>query len=321
LKPTLTWQLQSDASGSFDAELGYVTGGMSWDAAYNLVLPEKGDTIDLVGWVTMDNQSGKSFMDAKIKLMAGDVNKIEPRSKARRMLAMGGAMASEAAPVVTEKAFDEYHLYTLERPATLLDRETKQVEFVSGNGIKSQAIYVYDGAKVDQYGGWNWEMIRGNREYGTESNLKVWVMREFTNSKTNHLGIPLPKGKMRFYRRDADGQIEFTGENTIDHTPKDELVRMPTGDAFDLRGERKQTDYKMHSSEHWLDESFEIKLRNHKKEAVTIRIVEHLYRWPTWQITEKSQDFKKTDSHTVEFPVTVKADGEETVSYTVHYTW
>jgi hypothetical protein len=323
LKPTLTWQLNADRSGALDAELSYVTGGMSWQADYNLVAPEKGDTLDLVGWVTMDNQSGKSFNHAKIKLMAGDVNKIQnengPRGFSRRAMAtLGGA-----APVVTEKTFDEYHLYTLERATTLLDRETKQVEFVRADGIKSRPIYVYDGAKIDpnRYYGWGFENIRNDRDYGTESNPKVWVMREFMNSESNHLGIPLPKGRLRFYRRDADGQMEFTGENTIDHTPRDEMIRVATGNAFDLVGERKRTNHNLDSNRRMLDESFAIKVRNHKKEAVEIRVVEHLYRWPTWEITEKSNTFLKTDAQTIEFRIEAKPDAEETVTYTAHYTW
>lgn len=320
LKPTLTWQLQSDSAGTVDAELGYVTGGMSWSADYNLVMPENGDTIDLVGWVTMDNQSGKSFENAKIKLMAGDVSKINEGEVRTRFFAMAKAEAA-GPPPVTEKAFDEYHLYTLQRSTTLLDRETKQVEFVSADGIKSQPIYVYDGAKIDQYRGWDPMSVRNDREYGTQSNPKVWVMREFKNSKQNNLGMPLPKGRLRFYRRDADGQMEFVGENTIDHTPADEMIRVATGSAFDVVGERKRTDYKMDNRAHTMDETFEIKLRNHKKAAVTVRVVEHLYRWSTWQISDKSTDFKKTDAQSIEFPVKVAPDAEETVTYTVHYSW
>jgi hypothetical protein len=324
LKPTLTWQLNADQGGALDAELSYVTGGMSWQAAYNLVAPEKGDTLDLVGWVTIDNQTGKSFKQAKIKLMAGDVNKIQNGGSRNRFAGMNFTTTMNGiAPVVTEKSFDEYHLYTLERATTLLDRETKQVEFVRADGIKSRPIYVYDGAKIDQnrYGGWGYENIRNDRDYGTESNPKVWVMREFKNSTENHLGIPLPKGRLRFYRRDADGQMEFTGENTIDHTPRDEMIRVSTGDAFDIVGERKRTNHNLDNNRRELNESFEIKLRNHKKEAVEIRVVEHLYRWPTWEITEKSNTFLKKDDQTVEFRMEVKPDAEETVTYTVHYNW
>jgi hypothetical protein len=323
LKPTLDWQLNAAEGGPVEAELSYVTDGMSWHADYNVVAPEKGETLDLVGWVTMDNQSGKTFRDAKIKLMAGDVNKLQPNPNG--FIGGRGATTRSAAngTPVSEKAFDEYHLYTLERPATLLDRETKQVEFVRATGVNSRVLYVYDGAQIDnnRYNGWNWENIRNERDYGTQSSPKVWVMREFSNAESNHLGMPLPKGRVRFYRSDADGQMEFTGENTIDHTPRDEVIRVATGNAFDLVGERKRTNFKQDNDGHWMDESFEIKLRNHKKETAEIRVVEHLYRWDTWEIREKSDDFIKTDSQTMEFRVHVAPDAEKTVAYTVHYSW
>ena len=158
--------------------------------------------------------------------------------------------------------------------------------------------------------------------YGTEGNKKVQVMREFVNSDTNHLGIALPAGKLRFYRRDADGQLEFVGEDRIDHTPRNETIRVTTGNAFDLVGERKQTSFHVDTGDKWMDESFEIKLRNRKKDQpVEIRVVEHLYRWNNWEITQKSDDFTKKDSQTIEFRVPVKPDEEKAVTYTVHYSW
>ena len=324
LKPTLTWLIQADKPGKIDAEVSYVTGGMNWHADYNLVSPEKGNTLELVGWVTMDNQSGKSFENAKIKLMAGDVNKIQPNEFDRLdgSKAMSYVNGEDSKPV-TEKSFDEYHLYTLERRTTLLDRETKQVEFVRATGVKSESVYVYDGVKIDanHYRGWGYDSIRQDRDYGTQCNPKVWVMREFANSETNHLGLPLPKGRLRFYRRDADDQVEFTGEDTIDHTPRDETVRVFTGNAFDLVGERKRTDFKIDTGSKWADESFEIKLRNHKKDSVEIRVVEHLYRWNNWEITRNSNFYSKTDAQTIEFRIPVKPDEEQTITYTVHYSW
>ena len=320
LKPTLNWLLQSDKPGKFDAEVSYITGGFTWEADYNLVSPEKGDTVDLIGWVTMNNQSGKTFRDAKIKLMAGDVNKIQPPhlTMLSGMRTKAMAMTEEAEGMVTEKAFDEFHLYSLARPTTLIDHETKQVEFVRVTDVKAPVIYVYDGAESGYrfYGGLN-----NDRGYGTQCNKKVRVMREFVNAETNHLGIALPKGKLRFYRRDADGQMEFVGEDMIDHTPRNETIRVTTGNAFDLVGERKQTNFRVDTSDKWLDESFEIKLRNRKKEAVEFRVVEHLYRWNNWEITAKSDDFKKTDAQTIEFRVPGKPDEERTVTYTVHYSW
>jgi hypothetical protein len=324
LKPRLEWLIATDKPGKVAAEFSYVTGGMSWQADYNIVAPEKGDVVDIVGWVTIDNRTGKVFESARIKLMAGDVNKIQSGMEARKaMRAMAMDAAASVAPAVTEKAFDEYHLYTLERATTLRDRETKQVEFIHAAGVTSKQLYVFDGAKIDfnRYGGWNWENIRNDHSYGTESNPKIWVMREFINSQANHMGMPLPKGRVRFYRRNDDGQMEFTGENMIDHTPKDETVRIYTGNSFDLTGERRRTNYTVDNKQNAATETFEIKVRNHKKEPVQVRVVEHLYRGKNWSISANSDQYQKKDSQTVEFPVTVQPDGEKVITYTAHYTW
>ena len=223
---------------------------------------------------------------------------------------------------VTEKPLDEFHLYSLPRPATLRNRETKQVEFLRATGVKAKTLYVYRGAQTEgpRYSGWNPEMIRNDRDYGTQSNPKVWVMREFTNSEENGLGQPLPKGRTRFYRRDdADGRLEFTGENLLDHTPKNERVRLYSGDAFDVVGERRRTDHRLGTDQ--LEESFEIRLRNRKTEAVEVRVEERLYRWVNWQVTEKSSDYTKLDAQNIEFRVTVPADGETVVNYRARYSW
>ncbi len=319
LNPTLSWTINTPEAAKFDAEIGYVTGGLSWQADYNIVAADKGDNIDIVGWITFKNQSGTTFKQAKVKLMAGDVNKVQlqqERPTSRSMPKM--AMAADMAEPVSEKAFDEFHLYTIARPVNLRDQETKQVEFIRGTGVKAPKIYVYDGATMN-YGAWNY--FRGEGDYGVPTNKKVWTLREFKNSKENNLGMALPKGRLRFYSRDDDGSLQFTGENNIDHTAKDETVRVYLGNSFDIVGERRRTEYKVDSSNHWLDETFEVKLRNHKKEAVEVRVVEHLSRFDNWELKQKSDDFRKLDSHNIEFPVTVKADEEKIVTYQVHYTW
>ena len=277
--------------------------------------------MDLVGWITLKNDSGKTFENAKIKLMAGDVNKVQP--PARPAPSFQGAIAGifpgaqMMPPPVTEQAFDEFHLYDIARATTLHDRETKQVEFVHAENMLAPTIYVYDGASGYRFSGG----LTTAQNYGITRNKKVAVMREFVNAETNHLGVALPKGRLRFYRRDTDSQLQFVGENEIDHTPREETIRVTTGDSFDLVGERKATNFRMGSSEKWMNETFEIKLRNRKKEPVEIRVVEHLYRWSNWDITAKSNDFKKTDAQTIEFRIPVKPDEERTVTYTVHYSW
>lgn len=324
LKPQISWKLASDRPAKFAGELGYITGGMRWEASYNLVAPEKGDTLELIGWVTIDNRAGRQFDDAVIKLMAGDVSKLQPENDVVQLQAFEVRAAKMAmAPQVTEKAFDEFHLYSLARPTTLRNGETKQVEFVRSGKVNAKTLYIYNGADIGpQFRGWNSEMIRNQRDYGTQSNPKVWVMREFKNSEENGLGVPLPKGRTRFYRRDdADGRIEFTGENRIDHTPKNELIRLYTGDAFDLVGERKRVDFTLSSRQDQMEEEFEIKVRNRKTEAVEVRVVEKLYRWVNWQVVTKTHDFEKTDAQGIEFRVNVPADGETVIRYRVRYDW
>ncbi len=323
LKPTLLWRLWSGDAGPHQVEFSYLTGGMSWEANYNAVAAEKGDSFDIVGWVTLENMSGRDFENASVKLMAGDVARAPAENQYRAGFSANGASAYPmGGPAVTEKAFEEYHLYTLGRPTTVLDREVKQVEFVRASGVPAERIYVYDGLKVDpRYRGWGYENIRNVAEYGTESNPKVWVMLEFKNAEKSHLGMPLPKGKVKVYRRDTDGRNEFVGEDSVDHTPKDETVRLYTGNAFDIVGERRQTNYRVDNNGRWADESFEIKVRNHKSERVQVRVVEHMYRWLQWEISAKSLEYAKNDARTVEFRPVIEAGGEAVIHYTVHYTW
>jgi hypothetical protein len=321
LKPMISWKINADANAKVDAELAYVTGGMSWEADYNVVAPENSDIVDVIGWVTMDNQTGKSFEHAKIKLMAGDVNKIQNQNAAPMAQLAMKAARDEVASAVTEKALDEYHLYSLPRPTTLHDGETKQVEFIHATGVKAPKVYVYDGAEIDwNQMRYNLAGIRRSQEFGAQCNTKVAVLREFKNSEENHLGMPLPKGRVRLYQADGQ-QLEFTGENVIDHTPKDELLKIYTGNAFDLVGERRQTMFKVSNANDWADEAFEIKLRNHKKEPVEIRVVEHLFRGTNWEITQKSADFKQVNAQEIEFTVALKPDEEKVLTYQVHYTW
>jgi hypothetical protein len=326
LKPILSWVIESQKAGRVDAQFSYITSEMGWDATYNLTEPPAGQTLNLVGWVTMHNRSGMTFKDAQVDLMAGTIHKLPPEGYGG---GIGGSIQLRAgiflsgAPQVTEQPFDEYHLYTLHRPITLHDQETKQVEFIRANGIKVNLYYVYDGLNLpaNQYNGWSIDMIRQNREFGTEFTRQVRVYRSFDDTEANHLGIPLPAGRLRFYREGEGGNLQFLGEAPIEHTPENETVRAYTGNAFDLLGERLRTNYVMDSMRNTLDESFKIRLNNHKKQAAEIRVDEHLYRGYTWEILQHSDPFVKVDSQAIEFRVEVPADGEKTVTYTVHYTW
>jgi len=319
LEPTLSWKLHSDQNAAFNAQLSYLTYGMSWKSDYNLVLPEEGDEVTMTGWVSIENNTGTTFDNASIKLIAGDVNKVQEAA----VDPFGGTRATAvrfaeaAAPKVEAKKFDEFHMYSLPLKTTLRDRETKQVEFVRAESVQTEKLYVYDGSGgMRYYGGLN-----TNQNYGQNAQPDVAIYREFKNSEENGLGVALPAGKTRFYRMDSDGQLEFTGENTIDHTPKNETIRVYLGNAFDLVGERTRTNFYKHPSRDLIRETFEIEIRNRSEEAVTVKVAEHLYRWSNWEITEHQGEYAKTDAQTIEFPVSVAPDGTKTVSYTVEYTW
>lgn len=318
LEPTLSWKIFTQKAASLVAQLSYLTYGMSWKSDYNLVLPEEGDVVTLTGWVSIENNTGTSFEDARIKLIAGDVNKVEPQPEmyAKAVGLRSMARADQSAPEVEAKKFDEFHMYSLPLATTLRDRETKQVEFVRAEAVQTKKLYVYQGFQGRYYGG-----INTNQNYGQNAQPDVGIYREFKNSEANGLGVALPAGKTRFYRMDSDGQLEFTGENTIDHTPKNETIRVYLGNAFDLVGERTRTDFYKHPSRDLIRETFEIELRNRSDKEVTVQVVEHLSRWSNWEIQKPSQDFEKKDAQTIEFPVTVGADQVKTVSYTVEYTW
>ena len=304
LKPTLNWKLNSASNGKISAEVAYLSRGFTWEASYNLVATDKSDLLDVVGWVTMNNQSGMTFNDAKLKLMAGDVHRVVEAGI--QPFGGGSAMAANivmADKVVTEKSFDEFHLYTLGNPVTLRDKETKQVEFVRATGVKAERVYVFDG--LYQGGGVG----------------KVQVYREFKNSEANKLGLALPKGKVRFYSQDADRQLEFVGENQIDHTPKDEIIRVLTGNSFDLVGEHRITNENEDGANRVATQTVEIKVRNRKKEPVEIRVREHAVRSNTWTLTAQSQPHEKKDAQTFEFRVPLQPDEEKVITYTIRYTW
>lgn len=316
-KPSLLWQLDAALAGRHDVEVTYLTGGITWSADYVVVLAADDASLGLNGWVTVDNRSGATYKDARLKLIAGDIHRVQPT---RELMAYDLARKAGAAPTpeqVAEREFFEYHLYEIQRPVTVKDQQTKQIEFVGAEGVKAEKIFVYDGL-----GGGSWYSYGPITDptYGPTSNKKVMVLVEFKNSEADGLGVPLPKGRVRVYKEDTGGGTEFVGEDAIDHTPKDERVRLYLGDAFDIVGERKQTDFKR-LGERTIEESFEISLRNHKGEAVEVRVVEHLFRWSEWEITAKSQDFTKLDSSSVEFRVNVPKDGEAKITYTVRYRW
>ena len=317
-KPTLVWKLATEKVGQQLIEVAYQTAGINWQADYNAILNPNDTKLDLGGWVTINNLSGATYKEAKLKLIAGDVRRVQ-----QPQIVTMGAMrkfATEADGAgFAEKAFFEYHLYTLGRPATVAQNQTKQIELLKAADVPVKKVFLYDGAPQYRfYGGLN-----EDAGYGSEnSNKKVNVVVEVKNSKENNLGMALPKGKMRLYKRDeADGSLEFIGEDEIDHTPKDETVKLHIGDAFDIVGERKRTDFHVDVNAHVITESFEIRVRNHKTEPVEVLVKETLYRWNNWEITGSNQKWTKYDANTIHFPVKVDKDGEQVITYTVRYTW
>jgi hypothetical protein len=331
LRPTLHWLIASDKAAKVGAELDYITRGLRWDATYNVIAPAEdapeGQRLDMSGWVDVTNESGTDFHDASLQLMAGDISKLVNANGgvyAQMGRATGGALIVNGGPgqqQITQKSFDDYHLYDLHRAATLLDHQSKQIEFLNVTGISARRVYEYDGFKIDAQNGQTIYYQWNQENFGNGTNRKVWMMQEFKNSDANHLGMPLPKGRMRFYRRDADGSLQFVGENTIDHTPKDETVKVYLGNAFDITGERTRMDFKSRQQEQTIIESYKIVVKNAKDSAVPVRVVEHLYRTATWEITKNSDPFNKADAQTIEFNVEVPAHGEKDVTYTVTYTW
>jgi hypothetical protein len=328
LKPTLRWQIIADKKEHFAAELAYLTGGLDWEATYNIVAPDssdvtRGEKADVLGWVTIHNQSGVSFPEARIKLMAGDVAKLTPANRrffsGQAVMAM--AQAVQVEPQVTQKPFDDFHLYDLNRTVALDDGETKQVQFLDAEGVTIRRGYLYDGSAADlqyNYGGG----INEFRDFGLDtSRTKVNIIEETRNSQQNHLGMPLPAGRVRLYRRDSDGQMEFVGESIIGHTPAEETVKLLSGSAFDIKGSRTQTDFSIDHNRRELTESFAVKITNEKDQPIDVTVVEHMYRGASWEIVSRTIDFTKRDSSTVEFPLHVPAKGELSMAYSVRYSW
>ncbi len=326
LKPTLRWQIDAERPAKFDAELDYLTNGMSWEATYNVVVPEQAvgsgpELADVTGWVTIQNNSGTDFPKATIQLMAGDVAKI--REDKLRGFAMGRAVSMDSvafAPAVSQKAFDDFHLYDLHRTVALRNGESKQVQFLEAANVAVQRTYQFDGSNgqpINFYPGYH----DVNRAFGNNTNTKVAIREEITNSESNHLGMPLPSGRLRLYRQEKGGQMQFVGESMVQHTPADQTVQVVSGNAFDLTAARRQTDFHVDNNAHTMDETFEIKLSNAKDQPVTVHDVEHLNRSQNWEITEKSSDFTKHDSNTIDFPIVVPAKGSATLTYSVRYTW
>ena len=303
--PTLVWDVENREAGTQNIEASYLTAGMNWRADYVLLVNADDTKGDLQGWVTLTNSSGAGFEDARLQLVAGDVNRVSDE----RNFALAGAMARKDAASESqfqEQGFFEYHLYTLQRPTTVANNETKQVSLLEAAGFDVRKEFVLNGQRY-YYTGYN--------NPGAAIKEKVGVFIQFRNSQMNKLGMPLPAGTIRLYKKDDKGNQQFIGENKIDHTPKDEDVRVKVGDAFDIVAERKQIDYKVLASGHLYEYAYEIKIRNHKTEPVTVVVNEPI--GGDWEIVSSTFEAKKTAAFAAQFNVPVAKDGEAILSYRV----
>jgi len=313
-RPTLLWLLEAETEGDHDIEVTYLTEGVNWQADYVVLLDSQDQHVDVDAWITLNNTSGASYDRAKLKLVAGDIHRTaQPDAYYAEDYGMAWVAA---APSVQERAFFEYHLYEIQRPVTVKDRQTKQIEFASASSVPASKYFVLDASQQPYYG----SSPITEQGYGATDTQSVMVVLEFVNGAEEGLGIPLPKGRVRVYKEDVDGSAQLVGEDSIDHTPRDETVRLYVGDAFDIVAERKQTNFRK-LGDRSVEETFEITIRNHKEEDVEVRVVEHLYRWSEWEITEETEEHTKVDARTVEYLLNVSEDDEATLTYTVLYRW
>lgn len=320
-KPTLVWLVDAKAGGTQRAQVSYQTQGMTWWSDYNVILDETGGSckMDLSAWVTIVNQSGLSYPQAKLKLVAGEVNRASAAPQMNDKMRVMASSVQESSDSFQESELFEYHLYTLGRPSDLPDNSTKQLELFPaavGMPCKKQLVFTAFEQPSFYYG----QPVQDQGYYATATG-KTGAYLEFANRKESGLGVPLPAGRVRVNQASKDGSLEFIGEDLIDHTPRNETLKIKLGNAFDVVGERKQIDFKLDSNARWMEETFEFSVRNRKLTSVELTVRDYLYRWTQWAITAKSGEFIKRDAQTIDFPLTIAADGEAKVRYTVRYTW
>lgn len=293
-RPTLFWRYQSDHQGPLNCRVGYQTGGLSWSAEYVAVLDNKETSMGLSGWSSINNTSGKTYTDAKLKLIAGDINRAQRGPSPKAELAM--MAAPDMASGFAEKPFFEYHMYTLPRKATLADKEIKQISLFEPAEAQVEKSYLY---QPDQ----------------DAENVNVKV--EFKNSTESGLGMPLPAGRLRVFKADDDGSLILLGEDRIDHTPKDEKVSVTIGAAFDIKGKQTMTE-RTRVSQQVEDRSWQIEVRNHKDEDITVKVEKTL--WGSWEVLESSQQYEKKDASHIQFDLPVKAGGTSVIKLAVRFT-
>ncbi len=308
-RPTLVMSLNNTGSLQQEVELSYLTGGLNWKADYVAELNANDDRLDLSGWVTLTNTSGTSYRNARLQLVAGDVNLVRqnmPMAMAAIRREMKPSDKQDSAKMAEESLL-EYHLYTLDRPTTIAENQTKQVSLLTATGISTRKELLLQGS--------NYYYQSSYGDLGQKMKLGVFV--EFDNKDSEHLGMPLPKGVIRVYKKDSSGNAQFVGEDSIDHTPKNEKVRLKLGDAFDVTADKKQTDFKKLAGDsrynYVFESAFEVILKNAKKEAVTVTVQEPIPG--DWKIVRESHPHEKATSNTAVWHISVPAEGRATLSY------
>lgn len=302
-RPSLVWKL-NNTSADQQVEASYLTNGISWSADYVLNIPQDESSVDIAGWITMNNQSGATYNDAKLKLVAGTVN-VAPEADFAMM--KRGMVMAETAPAMAagavQEAFGEYHLYTIPRPVTIKQNQSKQIALMDAAGVKFTKKLEFRSESF-------WYMS----QQGEQKDIHAKVRVEFENKKDNALGIPLPAGVMRLYQEDREGSLQFLGEDRIQHTPKDETIRLNVGEAFDVVADRRQIDFRI-ISDNYHESEYEVVVRNRKDTPVKVEVVENI--GGSWEMLKKSHEFTKRDAFTVVFPLELAAGQELTLNYRV----
>jgi hypothetical protein len=317
-RPQLVWLADCTQPGSHEVEISYMTEGVKWTADYVVVINAEDTAVDLTGWVTLDNRSGATYENANLQLVAGDVRRLPPPAQHELVSPYFGRAVSFAAPAepqFEEEKLFEYHLYTLDGTTTVRNNEQKQMTLLAANEAPARKRFVYDGRRLSRY--IHYSGYLPGEHYDTSDYQKVNITMLVENRKPN-LGIPLPKGRMRLFKADGQGRLQFVGEDSIDHTPSGETLRLYLGDAFDLVGEHRRTDFKRLGKKQ-VEERFEILLRNRGNDSVHIVVLEHV--WADWEVVNRTHPYEKKDARTLEFPVQVAAGAEVKVSYTIRTRW
>lgn len=306
-RPTLLWLLGNDGPSRHEIEMSYLTDGMNWVANYVVIIGQNDDVLDLSGWVSITNKSGATYPEATLKLVAGEIHRVQPEMRYKESAQISPYLLANGAAGYggfEEESFFEYHLYTLSRAATLKDNQTKQISLLTGNGVPAEKVFVFDPGRY--YGG------------GDTSEDKAKVKMRFMNSEENNLGIPLPKGIVRVYKADSSGMLQFIGEDRIDHTPKDEEITLFMGEAFDVVCERRVMDRRKITNRIW-EYDIEVEVRNHKTDGIVVTVVDHA--GGDWDMMKTTHEWEKKDASTLHFFVPAEADEEVLLKYTIRRNW